>query len=161
MGRCGIKPIHGSTKRSRSTPPLMPLGTITTLGGRDRSKPGGTHLRSGIAGAGQPIGQRQLTGLPTQPAPPFIAKLSPLAGRLINDQRTNARTCPPLPFTIRVMSRTKRGGKAPGYEPWSARPFNKHGGVLGKYHKKRTHKAERREGKIEREEEVWSAINLH
>jgi hypothetical protein len=47
MGRCGIKPIHGSIKRNRNAPPFMPLGTITTLGGRDRSKPGGTYLRSG------------------------------------------------------------------------------------------------------------------
>lgn len=42
------------------------------------------------------------------------------------------------------MSRTVRGGKASGYEYWSRRPFNKHGGVVGPYTKRRTHKAERR-----------------
>ena len=48
------------------------------------------------------------------------------------------------------MSRTKKGSKGSGYEYWSARPFNKHGGYgLGAYHKKRTHKAERQQGKDE------------
>jgi hypothetical protein len=43
------------------------------------------------------------------------------------------------------MSRTHKGQKPPGCEYWSRRPFNKHGGVLGVFHKRRTHKAERRE----------------
>lgn len=51
------------------------------------------------------------------------------------------------------MSRTKKGSKGPGYEYWSARPFNKGGGLLspkgGKHTKKRTHKAERQIGKSE------------
>jgi hypothetical protein len=46
------------------------------------------------------------------------------------------------------MSRTNKGQKAPGYEYWTARPFNRCGGVMsphgGKHTKKRTHKAERR-----------------
>lgn len=48
------------------------------------------------------------------------------------------------------MSARKRTCKTPkgsGYEYWSARPFNKCGGRVGKYHKRRTHKAERRIGK--------------
>lgn len=45
------------------------------------------------------------------------------------------------------MSRTSKGRKAPGSEYWSRRPFNKHGGTLGRFHKRRTHKAERREWK--------------
>lgn len=49
------------------------------------------------------------------------------------------------------MSRTYKGSKAAGYEYWSKRPYNKYGGTLspngGKYHKKRTHKAERRQGR--------------
>lgn len=45
------------------------------------------------------------------------------------------------------MSRTNKGSKPPGFEYWSKRPFNKHGGSTGKYAKKRTHKAERKEGK--------------
>ena len=44
------------------------------------------------------------------------------------------------------MSRTYRGSKGIGYEPWSKRPFNKGGGVIGSYHKTRTHRAERKEG---------------
>ena len=51
------------------------------------------------------------------------------------------------------MSRTKKGGKGPGYEYWSARPGNRCGGTLspngGKHTKKRTHKAERQQGKQE------------
>lgn len=51
------------------------------------------------------------------------------------------------------MSRTVKGSKGPGYEYWSARPFNKGGGELspngGKHTKKRTHKAERQIGKAE------------
>lgn len=45
------------------------------------------------------------------------------------------------------MSRTVKGKKAPGYEYWSRRPFNKCGGTPGKVAKHRTHKAERMSGK--------------
>jgi len=45
------------------------------------------------------------------------------------------------------MSRTITETKAPGHEFWSNRPFNKHGGTIGKLAKKRTHKAERAAGK--------------
>ncbi len=45
------------------------------------------------------------------------------------------------------MSRTVKGGKGCGYEYWSSRPYNKSGSQPGKYTKKRTHKAERQEGK--------------
>ena len=49
------------------------------------------------------------------------------------------------------MSRTIKGGKAPGFEYWTARPFNKHGGTIsprgGKHTKRRTHKAERQQGR--------------
>jgi hypothetical protein len=51
------------------------------------------------------------------------------------------------------MSRSIRGSKGSGFEYWSARPFNKHGGTLspngGKFHKKRTHKAERQIGRAD------------
>jgi hypothetical protein len=51
------------------------------------------------------------------------------------------------------MSRSIRGSKGSGFEYWTARPFNKHGGTLspngGKFHKKRTHKAERQVGRSE------------
>lgn len=47
------------------------------------------------------------------------------------------------------MSKTRRGGKGPGYEYWTARPFNRNGGTPGKFHKRRTHKAERAIGKKE------------
>jgi hypothetical protein len=50
------------------------------------------------------------------------------------------------------MSDTKRGGKDHSYEYWSARPFNKAGGMVGKFTKKRTHKAERAQGKLEAKE---------
>jgi hypothetical protein len=54
------------------------------------------------------------------------------------------------------MSRTKRGSKGPGYEYWSARPFNKAGGCIspngGKHTKKRTHKAERQMNKPKRKD---------
>ena len=57
------------------------------------------------------------------------------------------------------MSRTVKGSKAPGYEYWSARPFNKSGGTLsrngGKHTKKRTHKAERQMTKKESEDFVY------
>lgn len=50
------------------------------------------------------------------------------------------------------MSRSKRGAKPPGYEYWSARHGNKHGGCYspngGGFQKRATHKAERREGKL-------------
>jgi hypothetical protein len=42
------------------------------------------------------------------------------------------------------MSRTVKRKKAPGYEYWSRRPFNKHGGVPGSFTKRKTHKAERK-----------------
>lgn len=49
------------------------------------------------------------------------------------------------------MSRSTRGSKPSGFEYWTARMYNKHGGCLspngGKYHKKRTHKGERSQGK--------------
>ena len=45
------------------------------------------------------------------------------------------------------MSRTRKGSKPPGYEYWSKRPGNKHGGLLGVRQKKFTHRAERKQGK--------------
>lgn len=47
------------------------------------------------------------------------------------------------------MSRTKKGGKAPGYEYWSRRPFNRCGQYPGPASKKRTHKTERANNKRE------------
>lgn len=47
------------------------------------------------------------------------------------------------------MSRTKKGAKAAGYEYWSARPGNRHGGVAGARSKRKTRRAERRTGKKE------------
>lgn len=41
------------------------------------------------------------------------------------------------------MSRTLKHQKSPGYEYWTPRPFNKIGGSIGAFTKKRTHKAER------------------
>lgn len=45
------------------------------------------------------------------------------------------------------MSRTVKGNKASGFEYWTARPFNKAGGLYSpkgnKFAKRRTHKAER------------------
>ena len=49
-----------------------------------------------------------------------------------------------MTFEVIPMSRTVRGSKAPSYEYWSRRPFNKYGGAIGPYAKRRTHKAERR-----------------
>ena len=50
------------------------------------------------------------------------------------------------------MSRTVKSQKGAGFEYWTARPFNKHGGSYSphgnKFHKRRTHKAERQEGKV-------------
>jgi hypothetical protein len=45
------------------------------------------------------------------------------------------------------MSRTKKGGKAPGFEYWTKRPGNHWGAVPGPFTKRRTHKAERQAGK--------------
>ena len=45
------------------------------------------------------------------------------------------------------MSRTRKGSKPPGYEYWSKRPGNKHGGLLGVHQKKFTHRTERKQGK--------------
>jgi len=43
------------------------------------------------------------------------------------------------------MSRTKKGGRAVGYEYWGKRPLsNEHGAPPGKETKKETHKIERR-----------------
>lgn len=47
------------------------------------------------------------------------------------------------------MSRTKKGGKAPGFEYWSKRPCKGGGGCPGKQTKTLTHRAERRQGKDE------------
>lgn len=46
------------------------------------------------------------------------------------------------------MSRTRKATKGPGYEYWTRRPFNKCGGIIGSFTKRRTHKAERREGRM-------------
>ena len=50
-----------------------------------------------------------------------------------------------------ARKRTCKEPKGPGFEYWTARPFNAAGGTLsprgGKHHKKRTHKAERQEAK--------------
>ena len=43
------------------------------------------------------------------------------------------------------MSRTKRGGKRPGYEYWSARPGSSRG--VGAKATKATHRAERQQNK--------------
>lgn len=46
------------------------------------------------------------------------------------------------------MSRSVKGSKGSGYDFWTRRPFNKHGANgYGPYAKKRTHRAERAEGK--------------
>lgn len=45
------------------------------------------------------------------------------------------------------MSRTKKGSKAPGQEYWTPRPGNKYGAHPGKFTKRKTHKAERQQGK--------------
>lgn len=45
------------------------------------------------------------------------------------------------------MSRTKKGSKGPGFEFWTARPGNRHGGGVGKYAKRITHKIERQQNK--------------
>lgn len=45
------------------------------------------------------------------------------------------------------MSRTYKNAKSIGYEYWTSRPFNKGGQLPGRFAKKRTHKAERQQGK--------------
>jgi hypothetical protein len=49
------------------------------------------------------------------------------------------------------VSRTEKAKKAPGTEFWSRRPFNKHGQLPGRFSKRRTHKAERAQGRQERD----------
>jgi hypothetical protein len=45
------------------------------------------------------------------------------------------------------MSRSVKSTKAPGYEYWSRRPFNRFGQSPGAFAKRRTHKAERQQGR--------------
>lgn len=45
------------------------------------------------------------------------------------------------------MARTKKGSKGPGFEYWTKRPGNKHGGLLGAFQKHYTHKIERQQNK--------------
>lgn len=45
------------------------------------------------------------------------------------------------------MSRSVRGGKVQSYEYWSARPGNRCGASPGAETKRRTHRAERKDGK--------------
>jgi hypothetical protein len=45
------------------------------------------------------------------------------------------------------MSRTKKGGKGPGYEYWTARPGSRCGGSPGAATKRLTHRSERQDGK--------------
>lgn len=45
------------------------------------------------------------------------------------------------------MSRSIRGGKAPGLEYWTPRPGNRCGASPGAATKRRTHRAERQDGK--------------
>ena len=52
------------------------------------------------------------------------------------------------------MSRTVKGSKAPGYEFWSRRPGNKHGGEIGAYAKRMTHGAERRAARRQVDQEI-------
>lgn len=64
------------------------------------------------------------------------------------------------------MSHSIRGSKGPGFEYWTARPFNKCGGTLspngGKFHKKRTHKAERQIGRAEiRATDAFEDVTLY
>ena len=48
------------------------------------------------------------------------------------------------------MARTRKGKKPIGYEYWSNRPGNRHGGWhVGPYAKKRTHRVERQQGEKE------------
>ncbi len=45
------------------------------------------------------------------------------------------------------MSRSHKGGKAPGFEFWTPRPGNKYGGTIGRAAKRITHKIERQQNK--------------
>ena len=45
------------------------------------------------------------------------------------------------------MSRSIKGGKSPSTEYWTPRPFNRCGGQPGADTKRRTHRAERQDGK--------------
>jgi len=47
------------------------------------------------------------------------------------------------------MSRTRKGGKGPGFEYWTARPGNRAGGTPGRTTKTQTHRTERQQGKDE------------
>ncbi len=49
------------------------------------------------------------------------------------------------------MSRTNKGSKGAGYEYWGRRPGNKQGGMPGPITKRKTHRAERRQGKKQTE----------
>jgi hypothetical protein len=42
------------------------------------------------------------------------------------------------------VSRSTKKQKSAGYEYWSARPGNVHGGIVGKFTKRLTHRAERK-----------------
>lgn len=57
------------------------------------------------------------------------------------------------------MARSEREEPAAGKEYWTARPGNRHGGELGSFHKKKTHRAERRQGNelVQDELEAWHA----
>ena len=57
------------------------------------------------------------------------------------------------------MSRTIKGGKGAGYEFWSARPFNSGGGGKGRYAKRRTHRAERAQGKDQCRKDAYERID--
>jgi len=50
------------------------------------------------------------------------------------------------------MSRTPTHQKPSGYEYWTPRPFNKIGGIIGAFTKKRTHKSERQINKVKAED---------
>lgn len=54
------------------------------------------------------------------------------------------------------MSKTKTGGKAAGYEYWSRRPFSQ--STPGSFSKRRTHKAERQQGKKQAEPTQYEAL---
>lgn len=45
------------------------------------------------------------------------------------------------------MSRTVKGSKAPGYEYWSRRPNKGARGGVGRFTKRKTHRAERQQGR--------------
>lgn len=47
------------------------------------------------------------------------------------------------------MSRTRKGNKGPGFEYWTARPGNRHGGTPGRITKTSTHRTERQQGKTD------------